>query len=91
MKKYNFSPGDRYTIAEFIYSYTKDSLTRTHARILVLILFKHEILFNTKSWLRSIEEKDKKVATWLINLIEENISKEQITEMMREYYEMYLV
>lgn len=86
MKRINFSCKDKLAIAEYIYSYAKNLLLRQDARNLVKVLFKHEILFNLNSWLKSIEEKDDRVATKLINLIEGNISKEQLVSIMREYY-----
>lgn len=88
MKRIPFSLNDSYLIGEFIYSYTKDVLIKTDAINLVKVLFRNELLFNINSWLRDIEKQDQKVATKLINLLENNVSKEQHIEIMRAYYEL---
>lgn len=88
MKKIPFSLLDNYMIGEFIYSYTQDTLVKPDAVNLVKVLFRNEILFNINSWLRDIENADDRVATRLVILLEDNISKEQMTEIMREYYEI---
>jgi hypothetical protein len=76
----------RNVIAEFVFSYKTDVLIISDAEDLIKVLADCKLISNKKELLKKVEDKTDGIADELFNLLTAKISKEQIEEIMKEYY-----
>lgn len=88
MNKIELNQSDKNVLAEYIYSYKSDILIKSDAIQLVELLYKHNLIDKLRVILlqNAINHQSIGITEELLQLIHINFPKEQLEEIMKEYY-----
>jgi antibiotic biosynthesis monooxygenase (ABM) superfamily enzyme len=90
MEKIKFSKKEELAIAEYGFAYSSDTLIKSEAVDVLVVMLNHKMIDNLDNWLNKVERKTNGIAHEIIHLLRKNIPQEQRKQIVKDFQGDYI-